>query len=868
MPSCSTSQRAAAARSSRLACVSMLTPAWPAGPKVLRVHRVRFTQVYEREAWRDGSARGRVHGFPGIACLLSRAGASPNIANQELETPLHCAAARGHLSVVRCLLDSGALCDTPDSTGATALHLALRRRHQPLAHLLLEAGASCDVADHVGERPIHIACAEGLLAAVQALCTYGCTVDVANNEGLYPVHLAARNGHTEVPCCADTTTSACLLSRLSNSEVREEFISQLVPSANPISRIKLKLFGNSGVGKTALVDSLKAGYFSGFFRRSKSSSDALFPQRSSRAESGACWDSTMSVRSSSRHFTRGINITQATLSGVGEVSLWDFSGHPDYRQLYDQFVGSADCLHLVLYRLCDPAPLRLQQVVQWLGMLQACIAPLEPFGHCGRSVRPARVVLVATHADLVRQRRDGHGQHTATEMEMLMKTVRQRFGTVFDLSPMTFILDATSSTSPSLKHLRAHLARLKTRVTQGLPKSTGFLETMVAQVGSWRRLQPHFPIMTWADLVEVVRDQVNPLAGEEHVQEVVQQLQLMGEVVHLAAGAAGQDLVALAPRWLCGDVLGLLFSPDFRRRTKATGCYTVREFQMLMPQCDALDLLQVLETLHLCAQCDNDGDIEYEFSCYNRVAAVDGVWDVPPSVGTKLCYGGVLLRRPPAAGQLTAPLLPRLQVQLRCFAQEYAEAELELYQWSDGSKLCADRLEALLTPSADGRDLELKVRGPADARDACFYLMEDLLSALEQVFAEVSPGLLVERHYLSPSDLRRHLRQPQPHPAQLLDAVCWPAELAVCCVPAAVRQRLCAALDPADALGRDWCLLAVQLGLTERLARLDAGDNPAVSRTARLLAERVPPAGDEGSGEEKAVLRTSSGSAASSSTSS
>ena len=36
-----------------------------------------------------------------------------------------------------------------------------------------------------------------------------------------------------------------------------------------MTRIKIKLFGQCGVGKSSLVDSLKAGYFSSLFRRSK-----------------------------------------------------------------------------------------------------------------------------------------------------------------------------------------------------------------------------------------------------------------------------------------------------------------------------------------------------------------------------------------------------------------------------------------------------------------------------------------------------------------------------------------------------------------------------------------------------------------------
>jgi death-associated protein kinase len=45
------------------------------------------------------------------------------------------------------------------------------------------------------------------------------------------------------------------------------YVSQLVPLPQHLSRIKLKLFGASGVGKTTLIESMKCGMFSGFFRR-------------------------------------------------------------------------------------------------------------------------------------------------------------------------------------------------------------------------------------------------------------------------------------------------------------------------------------------------------------------------------------------------------------------------------------------------------------------------------------------------------------------------------------------------------------------------------------------------------------------------
>lgn len=52
-------------------------------------------------------------------------------------------------------------------------------------------------------------------------------------------------------------------------------------------------------------------------------------------------------------------------------------------------------------------------------------------------------------------------------------------------------------------------------------------------------------------------------------------------------------MVVLNPRWLCGTVIGHLLSHEHLEQARVTGCYTVDDFQLLFPEMDALDLLQV-----------------------------------------------------------------------------------------------------------------------------------------------------------------------------------------------------------------------------------------------------------------------------------
>jgi hypothetical protein len=49
-------------------------------------------------------------------------------------------------------------------------------------------------------------------------------------------------------------------------------------------------------------------------------------------------------------------------------------------------------------------------------------------------------------------------------------------------------------------------------------------------------------------------------------------------------------------------VVGQLLSLDFVAQARVTGCYTVDDFQVAFSECDALDVLQVLEALQICTQ--------------------------------------------------------------------------------------------------------------------------------------------------------------------------------------------------------------------------------------------------------------------------
>lgn len=61
----------------------------------------------------------------------------------------------------------------------------------------------------------------------------------------------------------------------------------------------------------------------------------------------------------------------------------------------------------------------------------------------------------------------------------------------------------------------------------------------------------------------------------------------------------------------------------------------------------------------------------------------------------------------------------------------------------------------------------------------------------------------------------------------------WGVALKMDDLPACVKLKLCGLLDPPEQHGRDWCLLALRLGLCqEKIAALDSQHS---SHTMRLL---------------------------------
>jgi ankyrin repeat protein len=115
-------------------------------------------------------------------------------------TSLHVAAAKGHLAVVRILLDAGADIEAvAEPNGARPLHAAAMNDYASVARFLIERGASVEARDNEGRTPLLVAARFGNAGAAAALLSGG--ADPLSEDGIYgggPIHYAALAGDIEV----------------------------------------------------------------------------------------------------------------------------------------------------------------------------------------------------------------------------------------------------------------------------------------------------------------------------------------------------------------------------------------------------------------------------------------------------------------------------------------------------------------------------------------------------------------------------------------------------------------------------------------------------------------------------------------------
>lgn len=126
---------------------------------------------------------------------------SPDLINaMELgsgKSPLHRAAERGQVTVVKYLLDHGASIDQLSPRKETALHLAAHVGQNAVVKLLLERKANVEARDNAGWTPLYYASSQGYRAVGETLLEQGANANARAGDGRTPLHTAADRGSLE-----------------------------------------------------------------------------------------------------------------------------------------------------------------------------------------------------------------------------------------------------------------------------------------------------------------------------------------------------------------------------------------------------------------------------------------------------------------------------------------------------------------------------------------------------------------------------------------------------------------------------------------------------------------------------------------------
>uniref|UniRef100_A0A3Q3JJM6 Ankyrin repeat domain 6b n=1 Tax=Monopterus albus TaxID=43700 RepID=A0A3Q3JJM6_MONAL len=112
-------------------------------------------------------------------------------------SPLHLAAYKGHIEVVRILLKAGCDLDIQDDGKQTALHRAAVVGNSDIISALIQEGCALDRQDKDGNTSLHEVSWHGFSQCVKLLVKAGANVHAKNKAGNTALHLACQNGHAQ-----------------------------------------------------------------------------------------------------------------------------------------------------------------------------------------------------------------------------------------------------------------------------------------------------------------------------------------------------------------------------------------------------------------------------------------------------------------------------------------------------------------------------------------------------------------------------------------------------------------------------------------------------------------------------------------------
>ncbi|MGH0164925.1 UNVERIFIED_CONTAM: hypothetical protein FKN15_047979 [Acipenser sinensis] len=365
------------------------------------------------------------------------------------------------------------------------------------------------------------------------------------------------------------------------------------------------------------------------------------------------------------------------------------------------------------------------------------------------------------------------------------------------------------------------------------------------------------------------------LARSEHHEHISS---LLGKLkkINIMQSETIQDVVLLDPRWLCTSVLGKILSIENPKAIHHyRGRYRIEEIQSLVSDSDVDELIQILDAMDICAR-DLSNPTMIDIPALIKTNGLNRSWTGDDEEDEVLVYGGVRIVPVEHLTPFPCGIFHKLQVNLCRWSHQKPEGD-DIRLWTNGIKLSHGGADVMILLVNHGQGIEVQVRGLDTEKMKCYLLLDLICSIIDNLIATTLPGLLTVKYYLSPQQLREHhepimIYQPRDFfraqtqkEASLANTMGGYKEsfnsiLTFGCTDVYYqgnlgmdihisemcllnRRKLSRLLDPPDAMGKDWCLLAMNLGLTDLVAKYstnngtlkEAGFHP--SPTSALIQE-------------------------------